>query len=260
MISKSEIDKAIRDNEFTFYDVNFGFLQAHKSFRPGCLHTFIGKSGQGKSTLMRSLLFQLLLGARVLLWVSEETEMNMQINLRRRFIPEDILKNLYVFPEIDYKSKNQNDILREIKLRQLEDNLEIIILDNLTTSFAYGDNIPQQSEFITKLKKLATDMNIPIVIFAHTRAGIPDNRLIDDEDIRGFKKISNMSDYFYAMQMFQLGEVKFQTIRTIKSRYHDQAIGSFYKLHYDSKIKAYDSDKKIPFEEFKVLFKARNKL
>jgi len=259
-VNLNEIDNKIRKNEIVFYETSFNFLNAHKSFRPGSIHTFLGKSGQGKSTLMRSILFHLILNCRVFLWLSEETLDNLQIGLFKREIPKHAVDNLTVFSEVDSNIIGNKKIIKAALNAYDESFSDIIIIDNITTSMAYGDVIQQQSQFVANLKSIASEYKIPIVVIAHTRFGIQDNKLIEDEDVRGFKKISNMSDYFYALQMFYTVDGKYQTLRILKSRYHDDAVGRFYQLVYEPKIKSYSHDKELNFLEFKEIFNRRNKL
>lgn len=259
-INKKEVRQKIKESEMTFFKTGFKFLNSHKSFRPGCIHTFLGKSGQGKSTLMRSMLIELLSVGKVFLWLSEESEINLCVNFLRREISEELTENLTVYSEIDSNIIDRHDLELDILNNIETTNPDAIIFDNITTSSAYTEDYKIQGELASKIKALATRYNVPMIVFAHTKSGMREDRLLEDEDIRGSKKISNLSDYFYVIQMFNAGSEKYPTVRVLKSRYHDNARSRSFLLNYNSKIMAYTHDAEMDFLRFKEIFKLRDKL
>ena len=140
--------------------------------------------------------------------------------------------------------------------------LEILFLDNLTTSFCYMDRpISEQSIASKAIKELAIKHNIPIVVIAHTGADITENfpQMIEMNHIRGSKTIVNLAEFFYILQSFYVGTERHNILRISKHR-GQEVSDRLYKLYYYSKFRLFGKDEILAFGALKEIFKQRNRL
>lgn len=246
-----------------FYS-HFAFLNNHNGFRNGNIHTILGVSHGGKSTLTRTLIVDVLANRpkkKILLWLSEET--------RLEFLQEFIASNfteydedqLLIYSEMD-NQVNDHTTLKHIEDIVIQKNVDILFFDNITTSRIYMDQqIQVQSQRASLLKKFANAWNIPIVIIAHTKAEITENYngIINMNDIRGNKSIVNISQFFYILQTFTSGVKKFSTLRLAKHRGYVVS-DTIYQLIFAKPVKMFALGEAIKFDDFAAAFKNRNKL
>lgn len=259
----NEIEASDRrqEKEEIHFETALNFLNSHNGFRPGKLHTFMGVSSGGKSTLLRSILWDLNINnpsETIGCIFSEETldEVKTEVSKIRDecFNPSKITAISELnFDPFAFKYFDQF----------IGDNhLNILAWDNCTTSSLYeGKNPDVQFKVIKEVKKLANRHNIPVIIFAHTDGKINDSyhSLINMNDIRGGKGIVNLSEFFYILQRFEIDSHIFPTIRLTKFRGHDVASRLYY-LHYKSDRFIYGGDHSLSFEDFKEAYKKRNVL
>lgn len=118
-----------------------------------------------------------------------------------------------------------------------------------------------QSDVSIVLKKFASVKDIPLIIICHTGAQVTTNYngLIEMNDIRGSKTIVNLSEFFYIMQTFNIGEKRFNTLRITKHR-GQEVKNTMFMLYYYAKSRIFAKDEVVDFGKFKELFKQRNKL
>ncbi len=247
----------------------FQFLQSHRGFRDGCIHLFLGTAGGGKSTLVRTLLIDILdhdkQNRNVLLQLSEETTADFNTELCFSQYENSNLENLKLISELGGKLLEINHVDKFLEYMEFvitNQEIKLWVIDNITTSKLYADKTPQdQAATAIKIKTLASKLNIPVIIFAHTGAQVSDNmgRLIEDNDIRGSKTIINLTQFLYIMQRFVLKDVIFPTIKISKHR-GQMVDNKIYRLDFNKKVRIILTDHLLPFEEFKEAFKGRNTL
>lgn len=245
------------------YRTGYAFLGAINGHRPGKVHLYLGTTGGGKSTLIRSILKELVEYSMdledIMVWLSEEDVDDLRIEMSRCKTKENFNK-VHVFSEQDCKDEWSAAELFASSLAKIEP--AILIFDNLTTSIFYMDKRPhEQGAFASQLKKIARDKNIPILAVAHTKAEICENysKIINSQDIRGTKSIVNMAQFIYIMQRFKVGEEYYPTIRLEKARGFSIK-NSMFGLVYEHEQHIYQGDYIINFEQFKELFSKRNRL
>lgn len=264
-ITKTELRIVTEKSDKIHFNTSLGVLLSHNGFRPGSVHTFIGISSGGKSTLVRSLIIDVLknLNAlkKVFLWLSEESYLDFVKELGRSgYSDKEKLKNLHVQSELDLGEMPAGQMFNLFS-ENCKDK-DFIFLDNLTTSEFYEPLRPQeQGKVAKKLKAIAERLQVPMVLICHTSGAVTENipRLIDQNDVRGGKGIVNISQFFYVLQRFNIGETIFPTIRITKHRGQNTPHKLFY-LKYNTEKRAYDGDRQISFMEFKKVFKQRNLL
>ena len=251
----------------------FGFLNAHNGLRNGKLHVMMGSSHSGKSTLLRSLLFDALDNnpdKKIFIFLTEESENDFLKELAvSGYRNQDGLDRLKILCAYDQKRlPSLADLIFYLK----ETEPDIFFFDNITTCNFYADaSVKAQGDIVYNLKALAKEMDIPFYIVVHTGAEVVDNmrRMIEMNDIRGSKQIVNMAEFFYIAQGFVSSiwdsllkknkEIKRLTIFIKKHRGENCRSRIFY-LEYNDQKRLYEKDMEIDFKQFKNYFKDRNHL
>lgn len=242
----------------------FSFLQQQNGLKKGMLHTIVSPKGSGKSTLVRSIIFDYLEHnpeKSVFLYLSEEKEIHFKSEMADNFGYDfsKIRHRLHVMSE---KDQDEN-----FKVEKLADKLfnmsemhdcELFVYDNLTTSKLYGEKPWEQSEFIHGLVSAISDLNVATIVVAHTAKGANKHQLLSGDDVRGSNKVTMLSEFLYVAQMLKIGEKSKQFIQVDKHRMCNIEHTFFY-LNYDHDRRLYTKDNAVHFEEFKDWFKQRNK-
>ena len=258
---KNRIEEKLRRNKITIFDSRFSFIKSHNGFRHKCLHTFLARTGGGKTTLVKTILFDLLKEKKVLVWLSEEDKDSLLTSLVLAKLETRYFDNLIIYSEVEENSKlTEKEIFDKIEYLINLENPQIILFDNLTTSQIVEGNFTTQNTSIRRLKKIVVNNNLPMIVMVHTSSTAGLNSMLTEECVRGSKTIANLSDYFYIMQMFEDDISKMQTIRVTKARNHSTANGKIYRLVWDNDNKNYSEDSCISFSLFKEVFSRRNKL
>ena len=249
-----------RQNEKLQIKTNFQFLKAHNGLRKGKVHTFLGVTSGGKSTLMRSIIFELGFALRndgkVLIWLSEESKEDFCVEMQLSGIPKEIYDQYMIISEMNFKAMSFFDHGKFEKTLEkviIGKNVKAMIFDNLTTSRFYeGASLSDQAKFGNTLKKIAATTNIPMLLVAHTGADVTDNYkgVIQSNNIRGSKNIVNTSEFFYILQRFISGKFIVATLRVTKHRGQDVK-DKIYTLKYNQQMRMYEGDNIISFSDFK---------
>lgn len=256
----------LEKNQKVYFKSNFGFINRHKGFRPSNLHLFIGTPSGGKSTLMRSLLLDVLEeiknNEKILLWLSEESEEDFLTEIFYSTNVTAPLHKIKIISETDFLDMKPIDKFKVFAKEVSSMEYSFIFFDNITTSAFYMDRkVDDQSTMAANFKKIANGSKVPVILFAHTGAQIADNnvRLIDQNDIRGSKTIVNLIQFCYIMQRFHIGDAIFPTIKITKHR--GQIVNNkIFKLVYSESKRIYESDVELSFKDFNEAFKDRNVL
>lgn len=124
--------------------------------------------------------------------------------------------------EIDYDSENIETklILNQISKEIEETNAKVIIIDNLTFLLDDVEKGSVALDFIKKLKRLKTDLELSILILAHT----PKRdfmKPISNNDLQGRKMLMNFVDSSFAIGKSYLN-TNFKYIKQIKQRNCEQ--------------------------------------
>lgn len=137
-------------------------------------------------------------------------------------------KNHYSFndnflrSEIDYESPHFNNkkILDYIEKEVEKHNTKIVIIDNLTFILEDVEKGSLALDFIKKLKLLKTDLNLSILLLAHTpkRDFV---KPISNNDLQGSKMLMNFADSSFAIGKSYL-EQNVKYIKQIKQRNCEQ--------------------------------------
>ncbi len=255
--------KLIEARDTVFFPSDFKFLSEHKGLRPGELHVLLSTAGAGKSSLVKSVMFDLAKKAKVLYWLSEEGTRDFRSHIACNAIPDSKIKNVEVYSELEDDSITDKEGLAVIKKMAMvldEIKPDILIYDNLTTSLAYADLKPSiQYRVMLELKRMAIRRNIPILCVAHTKGEINmyNQGLISGNDIRGGKNIVMLVEYLYVFQKLSIAGDYFNFINIEKHR-SQPVKNKFFCLEYSPKTGGYVQDWPIDFECMKENYGQRN--
>lgn len=262
---QDKLDELVEINNKIFFKVRFNFVNGHRGPRPGRVHLLLGTAGSGKSTLARSMIGDCAADKKVLLVLSEEDIEDFQIASANQGITAERMKNIHIISELNIPQEirlNKHKFKKYIEEQVFLIRPDIIFWDNLTTSVTYEMMRPaEQTEYILWLKMLIKNkMKIPLIIVAHTKAGVSDNQptLIDLDDIRGSKALGNMAEYAYMYQNPTIDGRQYPFIWVRKSRLHRHK--GIFLLTYIREKNCFIGDKDIEFETFKKAFNKREKL
>ena len=252
----------------TQFTTDLTFLGEHNGWRRGNVHVLLGASSGGKSTLLRTCLIDALSSnngsLKVGVVLSEESKLDFLTELNFCGAITPLLKRLLVFSEQDNPGeiKTQRDWFKHTKTMVEAGEIDILFFDNLTTSITYeAMTVKEQSNMAIALKRFASAMGIPVVIFAHTSAEISETygRIINMNNIRGCKTIVNLSQFFYIMQSFYTNDARYNTLKITKHR-GQEVKDNLFQLIYEPKARVFKESIRLKFDSLKEIFKERNVL
>ena len=144
---------------------------------------------------------------------------------------------------------------------------DYLILDNITTSAFYmSRKVGEQAGFIKYLKSVATFINCPITMIAHTKGESQMNgRLIEPNDVRGGKDVTNLSEFLMVLQRFSVidpntkKEYFYPTVRLCKHRGY-VIKNNLFQLKFNEPTVSFGMDRAIPWDEFKEAFNNQKRL
>ena len=261
-IKKTERKFALLENKKRHFESAFKFISEHNGFRKGKLHLLLADTGSGKSTLIRSLMYDVLTSIpedrKLLLILSEETETDFAIEIERSGFPDNLLEKLVIISEMEIS--NQRIFCQEIVLAlHPEKNVDFVMFDNITTSQIYMGEVPSKQADVAKwLKNIAITRDIPFLVVAHTNNIIKSNkRLINATEIRGSKVITLIAEFLYILNSFEIQNNIYKLLEVNKHR--GQTVSNIYfKLLFSKNQGVYAGDDILDYEKVKLLFKDKN--
>lgn len=268
-VNPQDILDAAEDSKKRHFFSSFNHLDAHFGIRRGCYSLYMGTTGCGKSSLVKTVGIQASSTphTKVLFWLSEEKKAKyakgMDTYCEMMGLP---LENIAFFEESSIDKglvRTHQEFLSYFGEVVCMANADIVIIDNISTSRFYGSqtSLKEQGQTVEFFKKTSQEMDIAIVAVIHTSSDVSDNmgRMFTTEDVRGLKSIALEASYFYAIQRFTRNGEIYNFLRTLKFREHANAAGT-YHLKYDLKTSLYVSDEKVDFEMVKRIFKESDRL
>jgi hypothetical protein len=247
------------------FKTRFNFLLSHNGIRKNKLHTLLAPTHSGKSTAVRTLVVDMMVmnpNSKILIWLSEESVNDFLIELKKCLPSTISTDNLMVLSDINWNEylseKTHDEIKAQIESFISYYKIDFVFIDNITTSKIYNDcTIKEQSQFANWLKKISQDCGV--LCIAHTNTNEFNNRLINENDIRGSKTIINLSEFLYILQPIFIGNTLIQFV-FIKKHRGQEVAAKFYRLNYDKHLYAFKDDYSVEFSSIAELFKNRNKL
>lgn len=256
-----DYEKILEENEeknTVSFPSDFCFLSDHNGLRRGELHVLLGPKGGGKSSLMRTILYDtLLLKKRAYLHLSEEPiskYMPPILNLMSTKLDGNKdelnlwLSLLSADSELNLKCTEPNELLSRIELKAREHEADIIFFDNFTTSVLSSRGISSEATCAKQLNAMARRLNIPIVVAAHTAKGSDKKEFITGDDVRGNATLVNLASYLYTIKIhFNNSDVK-TFLFTDKARYHNKANKKMYELYFQREFEMFFRDMPVSYE------------
>lgn len=259
-ISRAARERSEERRHKVHFNSRFAHLNIHNGFRPGELHTFIAEKGGGKSTLVRAWVLELLAQKkRVFIRLSEEYPQAYRDEIASKFTPENdhLLKNLVIDSELDLPPRELGrNYLAALNAKIIRADAEIFILDNFTTSDLSRSTNSAQEEAAVKMRTLAHDSNIPVIIVAHTEKNFNRKRgIATGNNIRGNMTLANTAAYIYTLTYYNDLPGKPAIFFIDKARHHTAANKKVFLLKFDPRLDTYVSDHAPTIEELKQLYK-----
>ena len=258
---EAEIKILEAQQHMIFFRTKFNFLNTHNSIRKNKLHLAIAPTGAGKSTFVRSMLCDLVFknkDKKFLLVLTEETKQEFLEEFSATVPPHEVLSNIRIVSELD---STYSDLEMKETIEQSIDlyKIDMLIIDNITTSKFYMDKTTTEQAKVAMWYKSLSQKTSTFLI-AHTNGSEFNNRLLNENDIRGSKTITNITQFLYVIQPIHIGDTLMQFVNVIKHRGINLKGGRFFKLNYSAELKSFDQDAKINFDGIKGFFDERNKL
>lgn len=237
--------------------------------RPRELSVFVGKQGQGKSTLCKTVAIECVIsGHKVYMLLSEEDQavykssMNDTLNKMTNFKAHEFVDKIKLESMMDWGNDllTIQNLLSRIESVINEHCPEMIIFDNFSTSFLESLSIAKQGEVIKELRNMAKIYDVAMVCVFHTAKGTDQyKKVLDGEDVRGNATATNAGSYNYIISNYKNGDVIETIVNLDKARYHSGAHKTFWKLEYHKEHEVFSSAEKVEYEYIKEIMNERNK-
>ncbi len=249
----SSIDKVkeIKDSPENEVCFNTGFPKLDElvgGLEGGELIALTGKYKSGKSSFSISLTRNVLKQGYHVLWFQYE------LNHRQFFRNFGGIVPLFYLPN-EITNKNLNWIEERIHEAILKYDVKLVIIDNIHFLIDYEkkENVTTKiEEIVRRLKRIAIDFNIVILVMSHARRLIKGE--IEDEDMfKGSSALAAESDKSWVISRIRDDNGEFGTKAQLKVCL-DRKTGSMSKvinLHFDPEKKVfYEEEILIPEENF----------
>jgi hypothetical protein len=260
-VDEEKQKELLEDSNTKHFETKLGFLNAHRGLRKNKMHLLIAPTSSGKSTLVRSVLRDFIFNnkdCKSMVWLTEETKEEFQTEFLKGVPNHDILSNLRVFSEQSGQEHDDEKMIKFIEECIDYYGIDLLVLDNITTSPLYVDRkVSHQAKITNWLKRLSKKVTLFIV--AHSNTDDFNNRFLNESDIRGSKNITNLVEFLYLLQPVQINNKLHQFIHIRKHR--GQNIDNrFYKLNYSRELFAFANDFPVEFNFVAEIFQQRNQL
>lgn len=276
-VTQESLDSVKERLNKRYFKTKFSFLSGHDGLRPGELHSVIAPKGGGKSTFVKTLLCESLQNQKkTYCYLSEEDPELYRLPIVEAFVEamkqsgshaplqkaNCFLSKLLVESELSLERnrKTLDNFFDYLENTIIEHGIEVIFLDNFTTSFLGCLSVNEQGLAVMMLKKLAVKHNIPIILILHTAKGTDIyKQILDGDNVRGNATASNMGSYNYlVITFFRCNPVRVFVIID-KARYHNRSNKQVYELFYDKEIGLFILDQKSSYEEVQKVINEVNK-
>jgi len=275
IMTRDEFNKISDLHDTQKYRSKLNFLNDHNGLRPGEIHTILGPKGGGKSTLVRTIIIEILQNMKKAYCFLSEEETHIykapiykvfkkiiESKISNQALVEEktnsFMTNLLIESQFNLRPENRRlyGFIARLEFIIKEKDIQVFIMDNTTTSFINRLKIDQQAEAIELLKEIAVKYSIVIILVLHTAKGTDINKIILDGDhVRGNATSINMGSYNYLIQTYFRCEPPRVFLTTDKARYHQKANKKVYELHYDRDLEMFTHDIKSDYNQIKKVMK-----
>lgn len=266
--NKKELDRA--KNQVRFQS-ELDVFKLSNGIRPGEFSVIVAPSGNGKSTLCRTIAIECATSKkRCYHLLSEEMcdvyKAPISSIIQRAYSEEsdqdEVLSKLFFESMLDWKPEEETV---EYFLSHLEDVMneiapEMIIFDNFTTSFIGELHISLQGKVIKQLRRFASIYDIALVGVFHTVKGSDIYKnLLSGEDVRGNSTSTNAGSYNYILSTYFRGDKPRSFLFVDKARYHTKLNKTYWELKFHPLLEIFTGCEKSSYEEIKEYVDGMNK-
>jgi archaellum biogenesis ATPase FlaH len=237
--------------------------------RPNEFSVIVGPSGNGKSTLCKTISVECAIGGKTCYHILSEERSDVYMSTISSVFekmcdgksPDKYLERLFFESMLDWDEKERNVEHFFTNLEDVINDLcpDMVIFDNFTTSFMGELNINVQASMIARLRKMAAAYEIAIVGVFHTAKGTDIyKRILDGESVRGNASTTNAGAYNYVLSTYFRTKPARAIIHIDKARYHSEANKTYYEMLYDKELGIFVKDKKIEYNDIKKILDDAN--
>ncbi len=262
-----ELDAA--KNEKRFHS-RLSMFSSTMGIRPNEFSVIVGPSGNGKSTLCKTISHECAIGGRKCYHLLSEEKTSVYKGIIAKTFEkrcagkktDAFLERLLFESMLDWDEKELNvnyffDRLEDVINDKTPD---MVIFDNFTTSFLGSLPINVQGDMITRFRKMAAQYEIAIIGVFHTAKGSDlYKKLLDGEDVRGNASTTNAGSYNYVISTYFRATPPRAIVNVDKARYHPETNKKFFELEYDADLGIYVSDQMINYQEVVQIMDNANK-
>lgn len=266
--NKLSLRNVIKKESDKVFKTKFKFLKAHGGLRAGNIHLLLGRAGKGKSTLIQSLIVENSLnGYKTLIYLSEtkKTDFKDAIEpaLRDKSSSEEeylkLLDSIICIDKSDLTPDGQHSYkfwVRDLFKITNDNKVDIIYIDNFSTS-PFSDSAPEiQSNFVQDLNRTAQIKEIPIFAAIHQSKSIAHEKELHESDIRSNSCFINIPSFIYALNDFCNLDKNLRVLKIMKARFNSECVDDYYELSYKKLKKQgyYTKNTLLPEQSVKRLF------
>jgi hypothetical protein len=239
----------------------FNHVDAINGWRNGELHTFVAGKGEGKSTLIRAWILEMLAsGKKVFVRLSEEPAEDFRDALLSFMGKESakLIDNLLIDSELDMHDEAEKNIdyknIREGYINNLDYKIkefgaDVLIYDNFTTGILSRKKFLEEA-LAVELRTIAMVNDIPVIVAAHTAKGFKKITFANGDDIRGNMMLVNTAAYVLTLTTFWDHSPALAVLFWDKARNHTQANKSLYSIAFDKTLNTYTKDQELRIDDF----------
>lgn len=270
-MTEAEYQQEMKEIEHQEFTSRFRFLNDHRGLRQAELSLIIGPKGGGKSSLVRTMITELLVQQRrVYVFLSEEKTQRYKAPIYHairqgvggKLNPSIILENLFLESQIDFDQNqaNYDNFMNALEMKISELMVDVVIFDNFTTSFICSMPFKYQAMAVTQFKRIAAKRNIVFLMVTHTGKGTDIyDKIIDGENVRGDATQVNIGSYNYIITTFFRLDTPRVFLSIDKARYHGKANKQVYELFYDPEVGLFTKDMKSSPEQIQAVINSVKK-
>jgi RecA-family ATPase len=263
---RTNIDFVTNSNKFTS---RLDVFKCTNGIRPNEFSVIVGPSGNGKSTLCKTISVECAIGGKTCYHILSEERSDVYMSTISSVFekmcdgksPDKYLERLFFESMLDWDEKERNVEHFFTNLEDVINDLcpDMVIFDNFTTSFMGELNINVQASMIARLRKMAAAYEIAIVGVFHTAKGTDIyKRILDGESVRGNASTTNAGAYNYVLSTYFRTKPARAIIHIDKARYHSEANKTYYEMLYDKELGIFVKDKKIEYNDIKKILDDAN--
>lgn len=264
----NRVNNKLKERSFTS---QLNCFNDHFGIRKAELSTLLAPAGSGKSSFVRTIILELAAAQKPTYCFLSEEQVKFYVQplqhaLRSRGFETRLvnkaLKNILF--DCQYKmSKQEKDLDAYIYFLEetIKANLiEMIIIDNMTTSFMGRLRIDDQARAVEMLKEVAVKFNVAIFLVIHTAKGTSIyDRIVTGEDVRGNASTTNIGSYNYIISTFFRLDEPLTFLSVDKARYHSKSNKQMYQLFYDLKMGIFTKDEKSSVQKVEAIMSSLKK-